>query len=325
VKILIVTTEWPRFEGDSSGIHVVNQINFLRRVGVLVDVFPFRGRKNPLAYRRARRDLNRIDLDQYDIIHAHHGQSGLVALSQDRRPVVVTFHGTDLQGIRDRRGRVTPLGYVLRFSSRWVAAHANEVILVSAHLARFLPKDIAYQVIPAGIDLSLFRPIPMADARLVLGLPRDARLVLFVGNPERTEKRFSLAQRAVASLKEMPAVQLVIANNVPLEKMPLYMNACDALLLTSSSEGSPNAVKEALACNLPVVSTDVGDVRQRVGTLDGCRVCPDDQPESLTQALRQILESHGRIQGRQAVLDMDEGMLVRKVIAVYEKATRAPS
>jgi glycosyltransferase involved in cell wall biosynthesis len=237
--------------------------------------------------------------------------------------VVVTFHGSDLQGIRDPRGRVTPLGYVLRFSSRWVATHADVVILVSQHLARYLPKDIAYHVIPAGIDLGLFRPIPMADARHLLGLPMDMRLVLFVGNPERTEKRFWLAKEAVASLDGMPGIRIVVANNVPLERMPLFMNACDALLLTSSSEGSPNAVKEALACNLPVVSTDVGDVRQRIGNLDGCRVCSDNRPESLAQALGQVLESHARIQGRQAVLDMDEGVLIRKVIGVYEKATGA--
>ena len=316
----IITTEWPRFEGDISGIHVVNQIKSLKQAGLSVDVFSFRGHKNPLSYWNASREFRKINLSQYDIIHAHHGQSGIVALSQYQRPVVVTFHGSDLQGIRDLRGRVTPLGYMLRFSSRWVASRATEVILVSQNLAHYLPKRILYQIIPAGMDLNLFRPIPMTEARTALGFPLDTRLVLFIGNPERTEKRFWLAQKATNIIRDALVVQLVVANNLVLEQIPLYMNACNVLVVTSSSEGSPNVVKEALACNLPIVSTDVGDVRQRIGSIDGCIVCDNDDPETIAFALKQVLARNERICGRKTVSDLDENLLTKKVIAVYEKA-----
>lgn len=319
MKILIVTSEWPRFPGDLTGIHVAHQLKHLEALGVQADVFSFQGRKNPLNYWLARRDFLQRDLSQYDLIHAHHGQSGLVALSQHQIPVVVTFHGSDLQGIRDFTGRLTWQGYILRYVSRWVAAHADAVILVSETLARHLPAGIKYQVIPAGIDIDLFKPMPKLDARRLLGFPIESRLVLFVGDPERTEKRYWLAQSVMQNLTiDLPA-QLVIASGVSHEKMPLYMNACDVLLVTSSTEGSPNVVKEALSCNLPVIATDVGDIRTQVEGIAACQVCLDDRPETLAQALSGILMHPKRIAGREKVLGLDESHLVNQVLTIYKK------
>lgn len=318
MKVLIVTTEWPRFDGDIGGIHVVQQKRRLEQAGLQVDVFPFRGQKNPLNYWRASLLLKNLNLAQYDVVHAHHGQAGIVALSQRQCPVVVTFHGSDLQGIRDMQGYVTPLGYVLRFSSRWVASRAKSVILVSEHLSRYLPAGVDYQVIPAGIDLERFYPMPKIDARRALGLPQNKPLVLFVGDPARTEKRYWLAEKAVNSLPASLHAQLVLAHNIPHEQMPLFMNACDVLLITSSTEGSPSVVKEALACNLPIVSTDVGDISQRIGSIDGCYICADALPQLLARSLEQILRRPYRVKGRETVLELGEDFLVKKVISIYE-------
>jgi glycosyltransferase involved in cell wall biosynthesis len=114
--------------------------------------------------------------------------------------------------------------------------------------------------------------------------------------------------------------ELIVASGVEPSKMPVYMNACDALLLTSAHEGSPNVVKEALACNLPVVSTDVGDVAERIGGVDGCVLCGRDDAESLSRALGLVFDRGGRVNGREAVADLDEWLLARKVIGVYELA-----
>jgi glycosyltransferase involved in cell wall biosynthesis len=319
MKVLIITSEWPHYENDIIGIHVVNQVNQLLNAGVEVSVFNFLGYKNPFNYVKAIIRLRRFNLRKYDVVHAHHGQSGIVALSQNQCPVVVTFHGSDLQGIRDQRGRLTPLGYILRLSSQWVARRANEIILVADHLARHIHSR-PYHLIPAGIDLNSFRPMSKEESRAILELPMNARLILFVGNPERTEKRFWLAQKVVDLLTETIPAQLVIANGVLPERMPLYMNACDLLLVTSSTEGSPNAVKEALACNLPIVSTDVGDIRQRIQSVTGCLVCENDQPETIRITVNQALSKNKCIQGREAVLDFDESILIQKVIMVYQKA-----
>ncbi len=318
LRVLIVTSEWPSFHGDISGIHIVRQVEVLRASGVDVDVFYFRGKKNPLRYVQAIRQLHHTRINDYHLIHAHHGQSGIVALAQCQLPVVVTFHGSDLQGIRDSKDRQTLAGQVLSLVSRAVAFKADKIIIVSEHMRRFLPnKD--YSVIPAGISLELFRPIPTEEARDLLCLPLDRYLILFVGDPARPEKRFDLAKIVTDKLQLDKMVELVVANGIEPDVMPLYMNACNLMLVTSSSEGSPSAVKEALACNLPIVSVDVGDVRMRIGSIAGCVMCTDDHPETIRAAVKRVLTTNQRIEGRITVGDLDERVLCERVIDVYQQ------
>lgn len=318
--VLMITSEYPTLEYPINGIFVARQAEALRRAGIQVEVFAFRGAKNPMNYLRAWWQVRvRLSQNRYDLIHAQFGQSGLVACCQRRLPVVVTYRGSDLEGLRNINGRLTTIGYLLHRSSQLVAHCVNEVIVVSDHLAHYLPRR-PYHVIPSGLDLELFYPMPRAEARRTLGLPPDRRLVLFVSDPARPEKRHWLAKQTVNLLDGHIQIELVVVKRVPYKQMPLYMNACDALLLTSLHEGSPNAVKEALACNLPVVSVDVGDVRQRIGSVEGCVVCADDRPETIAAALEQVLQRGGRANGRAAVQDLDEHLLTQKVITVYEQA-----
>jgi glycosyltransferase involved in cell wall biosynthesis len=116
----------------------------------------------------------------------------------------------------------------------------------------------------------------------------------------------------------MPA-EMVIGWRVPHEEMPFYMSACDALVFTSREEGSPNAVKEALACDLPVVSVPVADVPLRLQGIPGCEVCTDDSPPAIAAALERTLgrgdRSEGR--GREAACQLDERLLTERVIGIY--------
>src|SRR5260370_21966244 len=118
----------------------------------------------------------------------------------------------------------------------------------------FLRLEARPDVIPSGLDVERFRLIPHAEARRHVGLPSDRRLVLFVGSPTSSRKRYDLARQAVAIVQRSLPAELVLGWAVPHERIPYYMNACDALVFTSRQEGSPNVVKEALACNLPLVS-----------------------------------------------------------------------
>lgn len=317
-SVLIVTSEWPNYENDITGIHVINQVSRLREAGIKVSVFSFKGRKNPLNYIKAIISFWCLDLKKFDIIHAHHGQSGIVALSQNKLPVVITFHGSDIQGIFDKRGNLILQGRILKLASRMVAKLVDEVIIVSEHLKSYLP-SISYHVIPMGIDINLFSPMQLTVARQALGLPLDKRLVLFVGDPTRTEKRFWLARESVDVLQNQLNVELVVGHGVLHADMPLYMNACDVLLLTSSSEGSPTVVKEALACNLPVISVDVGDVRMRIAAIEGCVLCKDDCPSTISDALITVLTRNQRISGRHSVLSLDEELLTQTVLQVYQR------
>src|SRR5581483_95626 len=145
-------------------------------------------------------------------------------------------------------------------------------------------------VIPDGINFELFYPIPREEARARLGWDRDRNYVVFANNPAIAVKNFALAEAALARLRERGIeAELVVANGLPQEKVVHYINASNALILPSIAEGSPNVVKEAMACNVPVVATNVGDVAQVLAHTDGCSVCPrdaDDLANGLEKALR---------------------------------------
>ena len=148
-------------------------------------------------------------------------------------------------------------------------------------------------------------------------MPSGRRLVLFVGDPQLPRKRYHLAREAVAILNRSFPAELLLAWGTPQTDIPLYMNAADALVFTSNQEGSPNVVKEALACNLPVVSVRVGDVPLRLKDVDGCELCEDERPETIAAALERVLRRNRRVAGSDAVRDLDEHNLTQQVISVY--------
>jgi glycosyltransferase involved in cell wall biosynthesis len=293
---------------------------------VTVDDFAFVGRqavhRYALAWARVQRKLAS---GSYDLVHAQFGHSGVVTFPK-RRPLVVTLRGDDLQGlIEDEQGRIGFRGRLLQGVSRWVACHADAVIVVSDHMRALLPCDKPVYTIPSGLDFGLFRLIPRDEARRHLGLPLDRPLVLFAGRPHEPRKRYGLASRAVELLNGSvtPRAELVVAWGVPFTDMPYYMNACDALLFTSVQEGSPNVVKEALACNLPVVSVAVGDVPLRLNGIRGCELCTDEHPKAIAAALARVLRQAERCEGRAAVQELNESLLVHKVLEVYRSVLAA--
>jgi glycosyltransferase involved in cell wall biosynthesis len=294
---------------------------------VQVDVFHFRGRRNPWNYLSAWWRLRRrLARNYYDLLHAQFGQSGLLAYPK-RLPLVVTFRGCDLLGEIGEGERYTLVGKLLQRVSRAVARRADAVIVVSEHMKAQLPPGVPAHVIPSGLDFEVFRPIPRDDARRHLGLPLDQTLVLFAGSPEWPRKRYALARQALDLLGRTLPAQLVVAWGAPHEDIPYYMSACDALVFTSMLEGSPNVVKEALACDLPVVSVPVGDVATRLRGVAGCELCADERPQTIAAALERVLRRSQRVAGRDAVQDLDERKLTQEVLAIYRSvlAQRDPS
>jgi glycosyltransferase involved in cell wall biosynthesis len=302
---------------------VKRQADYLRAAGVTVDDFNFDGRQSPRRYLSAWAGVRRqLAASSYDLVHAQFGQSGLLAFPK-RLPLVVTLRGDDLQGIiADERGTVGFRGKLLQRISQWVAARADAVIVVSDHMRALVPRDDHVYTIPSGLDFALFRLIGREEARRHLGLPLDRRLVLFAGRPHEPRKRYGLAQRAVELVNGALKPEIVVAWGVPFADMPYYMNACDALIFTSVQEGSPNVVKEALACNLPVVSVAVGDVALRLQGVKGCELCMTETPEALAAALTRVLERGEPCDGRTAVQNLDESLLVHKVLEVYRAILR---
>ena len=320
IRVLMITTGWPQ-PGQPQTTHFIKrQAEFLRAHGVEVEVFYFRGFRNPMAYLRAWIEVQRrLRRRRYDLVHAQWGQSAMPAMPK-RLPLVVTFRGGDVHGIPDGKGGQRLAGHLLQAFCRYVARRADAIIIVSDHMRSLLGRhDTPVHVFPSGIDFSLFRVIPRDEARRHLGLPADKRLILFAGNPASTRKRHGLAQAAVDVLSRTLPAELVVTWGVSHDDMPYYMNACDAMVFTSNQEGSPNVVKEALACDLPVVSVQVGDVATRLAGVANCEVVADDAPETIAAALERVLRKGERSTGRHAVRELDENVIARGVIGVYRE------
>ena len=325
MRILVVTGEWPSPEYRNAGVFVLRQVEALRNLGIEIRVLSFRGRGNPLSYLKAFVELRRMSgTDGYDLIHAHFGQAGFISSLQSRVPVVVTFHGSDLFGLPGTT-LLSRIRCALLRTVSWVAARrAHEVIFVSERLSHELNWRSGH-VIPMGVDISLFRWIPQEEARETLGWPVGERSVLFVGDPANTIKRYELALEAVdLAARSVPDLKLHVCHNERQERVPYYMNAADVLLVTSSHESGPLVVREAVASGLPVVSVDVGDVSQRIGSVKGCVVCSDDRPETIAAGLMDVLRQGERLKGREAVhgldLDVGETALAQRVLHVYAMA-----
>jgi glycosyltransferase involved in cell wall biosynthesis len=319
MRVLMITCEWPTADQPHLAPFVVRQVEFLRRAGVQIDVFSFRGAQNPINYLRAWSRVHRKMRDGgYDLVHAQWGQSALPALPT-QLPLVATFRGGEDDGIVGPDGKHTMRGRALRLAGSLVARRADELILVSAEMKKRLPAR-ACHVIPSGLDLSRIPLMPQTEARRQLGLAPAKCLVLFVGDPDEARKRSALARDIVSRVPAALDAELVVAWGVAHDQVPIYMNACDALLFTSQYEGSPNVVKEALACNLPIVSTAVGDVRQRLDGVAGCVVSADADPERMAAALTTILLKRERTNGRSTVLELDETLLAQRTIGVYRRA-----
>lgn len=320
MRVLMVTSEWPTPQRPYHAPYLVRQVDFLRQAGIEVDVFPFRGARRPMNYWRAWRRLRRVMKEkQYDLVHAQFGQSALLTWPK-RLPLVVTFHGCDLQGVKLPDGRMSWAGQFLQRLCQLIARRSDGVIIVSERMRRFLPASVSAPVIPTGLDFDEIPLLAQEDARRQAGLPLTGRLVLFVGNPAEPVKRHALAQRAVEILNKSTEATLVVGWGMLRPQILTLMNACDVLVMTSIQEGSPCVVKEALACNLPVVSLDVGDVPIRLHGIAGCEVCADDDPATIAASLQRVLAHGKRTSGRQAVQDLDERLLTSRIVDVYRQA-----
>jgi len=242
-----------------------------------------------------------------------------VARCQLRTPIVISFMGDDVLGQPRADGSITPAGHFYRLSSFLLARVASQVIVKSAEMKRRLGLASAH-VIPNGVDLEFFCPMPMPEARRALGISPEKRLVLFPYDPQEPRKRFDLIEVAVRlARREIPSLEILHARGVPRLQMPLYMNAADVFVLASLFEGSPNAVKEAMAVNLPVIAVDVGDVRALISGCDGCAIVPRD-PQAMSAKIVEFCRRGARSSGRERILPLSIQTVAKQIVDVYRAA-----
>jgi glycosyltransferase involved in cell wall biosynthesis len=322
MRILMIL---PVDDGSSTPkVWAQRQLDSLAQLGVDIDTYLFRNRRSlrglisgGLAIRAKAR------LTGADFVHVHYGAAqALIAVLLAGKPVVISFCGSDVFGNYDRNGRKTWSGVLSGILSQLAALGCRWCIAKSEELknALWFPwSRRKCEVIPNGVDLNAFQPIARMEARRALGWSSDEPVVLFMDRKGAWVKDPDLAHAAYTEAKKtIGALKMHVIEREPPERMPLFFNAADVLLLTSRHEGSNNTVKEALACNLPIVATACGDIPERLQGIGGCYVCTRD-PRELGSRLSQVVASGARTDGRDHIKELSLDCVAMRVKQCYEK------
>ena len=258
-----------------------------------------------ISLKRAIRQFNP------NLIHAHYGLSGLLANLQRRIPVISTFHGSD----------VNDPG-ILKWS-KWTHKLSAASIFVEKNMMKNFEKHHNSSNIPCGVDLSIFYTLKKIEARNVLKIQQNSINILFSSDFNNPVKNFPLAREScnIVEKKIGRKVNLLELKGLSRHEVNLYMNACDAALLFSTYEGSPQFIKEAMACNCPIVATNVGDIEWIIGETEGCYITAPEV-EALADKIISALkfsEIFDRTNGRERILNLglDTDSIAKKVLEVY--------
>lgn len=317
---------YPSPQGPGAGSFVQEQILSLTKIGLPVEVmFEERERKGMGVYWSLKsRVREKVKNCNPDLIHVMYGgvMANQVTGSVHERPTVVTFHGSDLLG-QPFCGflRKTIAAYGV-WASWQAARRASGIVVVSKILRDALPDDVnraKIRVIPCGVDLELFKPLNRNLCRKRLNWDLDRFHVLFPAHNGNLVKRPGLARAALKALKRLGVhAELHELQNVNHTEVPVWLNSANVLLMTSWHEGSPTIVKEALACNLPVVSVDVGDVHERIWGIEGCYLA-SAQPEDLAAKLRLVHAGPDRVAGHTKIQEVSLERTAARLKELYDE------
>lgn len=244
----------------------------------------------------------KIKNQHFDIVHAHGGHVGLLCCLQRKIPVVVTFHGSDINIFKNR------------IISRIVFLLCDISIFVSNNLykkVRLRRKNS--HVIPCGVDFSVFYPMEQLNAKKELGFPQNEKYILFSSSFSNKIKNYQLAAESVAFFKDLKLMPVASRTR---HEVNLLLNGAELLLMTSFSEGSPQIIKEAMACNVPIVSVDVGDVRDVLNNTDGTFLCSYDVADVISK-IRRALEFGKRTDGRDKIKHLDNAEIAKRIYVNY--------
>ena len=286
---------------------IVEQVDALKQFGIEVEYFGVHG-KGIRGY-LSNRSLLKKKISEYhpDLIHAHYGLSGLLANLQRVVPVVTTYHGSDIH-----EG-----GCNLLFSRLSILLSAYNIFVTEK-----LQKQAGYCgdkqcAIPCGVDTTAIYPIDRAEARKLLGWDADGKYVLFAGAFDNAVKNSPLAKAAVALVSDSHLMEM---RGYTREQVNWAMNATNCLLMTSHREGSPQVVKEALTCGTPIVSVDVGDVKEVTDGIDGCYVTSYDA-QKIAENLQLAFAFQGKTKGPQRIVErnLSNELVAKQIIEIYQK------
>lgn len=298
---------------------VTEQGASLRKAGCEVEYFLVRGN-----YVKAVGALKaKIRESKPDVVHAHYGLSAITAELQGLVPVVTTFHNGETHN------------WHVNLMSSLMSLRAKHVIYVAQHIHDMVYfKAKHYSIIPCGIPMDQCVVIDKVEARKRLGWDPEKKYIMFGGAFSNERKNYKLLAEAVERLKNegMNDIECIEMRGLSRKECVLRMNACDVFALPTKNEGSPQALKEAMACNCPIVATDVADIKHLLGGLPGHYVLPNKKgngawwkgdehsAEELAELIRQALAFNGRTKGRDRIVELGytNDLVAKKIIKIYE-------
>ncbi len=307
----------------SSFIFAKRQVEDLTEIGHTNEVFFFKTAFSIKGFFSQLKTFRQLVNDfNPDLIHAHYGTINAFFASRIKNvPFVVSFQGSDMNYTSDVHWIREKLG---KFLSKKAAQRAQQIICVSERLQDNLPVGKEKStVVPSGINTRLFKKMDITECKKQLDLVDSINYIFFNAN-NPVVKRLDIANGVVVLLKDLNVELLSLNGNVTPNEIPTYLNACLATILCSDSEGSPMVIKEAMACGLPIVSVDVGDVKARIENVQNCFVVPQSTSE-IAQKVRFIIESNINDTNGLEVLKaqgIDYLSVVKKVENIYFTAIK---
>lgn len=303
MKILFVSS------GNSkNGISPIieNQAQSLIKIGYDVSFFTIQGKGFFGYFRNIFTLRSFLSRNRFDVIHAHYSLSAIVASLAGARPIVVSLMGSDVRS-----------GVIFRLIINFFAHLFWKSVIVKSQEMKDISKIEKSHVIPNGVDFLKFKDISKAEALSVTKWDPKYENILFAADPSRKEKNFKLAKNAF-EIMNRPTARLHSIVDIPNDLMPYYYYSADVVILSSLYEGSPNVIKEAMACNKAIVSTNVGDVEEILANTKGCFIATLD-PKDYASKLKLALSFRSATNGRENIRYLENSVVALKLIDIYKR------
>jgi teichuronic acid biosynthesis glycosyltransferase TuaC len=301
VKVLFISSG-----NNLTGISpiVFNQGESIKARGIDLHYFTIKS-KGLSGYLKAVPQIKKeIASNSYDVVHAHYSLSAYAATLAGASPLIVSLMGSDVAANKKNK-------FLIRFFyyNFW-----DQCIVKSVNMKSHLRLK-GLHIIPNGVDFERFRTLSRSECIKKLNWNLDKRHLLFAANPQRPEKNFKLLQEAAGFLSSSN-IEIHTLVNVPNAEMVYYYNSVDVVILTSLREGSPNVIKEAMACNCPLVATDVGDIKEIIGKTEGCFIT-SFKAMDLAEKIKKALAFNSRTEGRNKIEGLRAENIADKIIEIY--------
>lgn len=288
---------------------IKSQGESLKEEGVSIDYFTIQG-KGIKGYLNNLKLLKKhLKSKQYDLIHAHYGLIGVLCiLTFSGKPIVLSIMGDDAYGKIGIDGKRAFSSYMVIFLTQIALFFADAIIVKSKNILTWVPYKRKTTIVPNGVNFNVFKPTNEVLAR---------NTILFLADESNERKNFTLLKDALSIINDE---KLFLLSPYPIKhhEFPMYLNKSSVFVLTSYIEGSPNVIKEAMACNIPIVSTDVGDVQEVIGNTKGCFIAQFD-PKDVAEKIKSALAFGKRTTGRKDIEHLESGNIARKIIGIYKK------